>query len=102
MVGKLLPQLIILGVQVVGRALARTYKDTLTNAMKEASKAGVMTLDEAVKILHVDRDAPRKEMMRRYEHLFEANKPPKGSLYLQSKVQRAMERFDAELRQRGE
>jgi len=65
-----------------------------------------MTLDEAYKILHVKpiaKDGVRpqdvEEVMGRFKRLFDANDPQKGgSFYLQSKILRARERIEAEVR----
>lgn len=62
-----------------------------------------MTLDEAVKILNVKPPqggkADMEEVMDRFKRLFDANDPQKGgSFYLQSKILRARERIEAEVR----
>jgi mitochondrial import inner membrane translocase subunit TIM16 len=57
-----------------------------------------MTLEEAQQILNVDKLDP-EEAQKRYEHLFATNDKSKGgSFYLQSKVFRAKERIDEELK----
>ncbi|KAJ1819781.1 hypothetical protein LPJ56_003579, partial [Coemansia sp. RSA 2599] len=59
------------------------------------TKASGITVDESVKILNVDDVNDKEEMMKKFEHLFDANDPKKGgSLYLQSKVIRARERIE--------
>lgn len=62
-----------------------------------------MTLDEACKILNVKppqgTQTNIEEVMDRFKKLFDANDPQKGgSFYLQSKVLRARERIEAEVR----
>ncbi|VDC02761.1 unnamed protein product [Peniophora sp. CBMAI 1063] len=77
-----------------------------------------MTLDEAHLILNVKRGDPMENVMKHYEHLFKANSPqpakkaaakpaagskqapppPAHSIYVQSKVVRARERIEAELK----
>ncbi len=67
-----------------------------------------MTLDEACKILNVKPPGSNgaakptetyEEAMERFKRLFDANNPEKGgSFYLQSKVVRARERLEAELK----
>jgi import inner membrane translocase subunit TIM16 len=63
-----------------------------------------MTLDEACKILNVKPPQGGKlekpeEVFERFKKLFDANDPQKGgSFYLQSKVLRARERIEAEIR----
>lgn len=85
-----------------------------------------MTLEEAENILNVRRDAPLEEVVKvgwfravgleiskadqdisiekqRYQTLFESNDPKSGgSFYLQSKVYRAKERLEAELKERAQ
>ncbi|KAG6862221.1 hypothetical protein C0995_002152 [Termitomyces sp. Mi166 len=71
-----------------------------------------MTLDEASLILNVKREDSLEQILKNYEHLFKANSPspppekpmrgkalqPTHSHYLQSKVFRARERIEAELK----
>lgn len=62
-----------------------------------------MTLDEACKILNVKPpqggQANMEDVMDRFKRLFDANEPKKGgSFYLQSKILRARERLEAEVR----
>lgn len=62
-----------------------------------------MTLDEACKILNVkppqNGQANVEEVMERFKKLFDANDPQKGgSFYLQSKILRARERIESEVR----
>ncbi|KAK7692470.1 hypothetical protein QCA50_004095 [Cerrena zonata] len=76
-----------------------------------------MTLDEARLILNVKKEEPMEKILQHYEHLFKANSPPKPkqtesvkprasarqstpihSHYLQSKVVRAKERLEAEMK----
>lgn len=60
-----------------------------------------MTLDEAKQILHVDELDPQK-IHDRFEIVFNLNdKKRGGSFYLQSKVYRAKERLDEELKAKG-
>ena len=66
-----------------------------------------MTLDEACKILNVKPpqggQVNMEEVMARFKKLFDQNDPQKGgSFYLQSKVLRARERIELEVRQAGE
>ena len=57
-----------------------------------------MTLEEAQQILNVEKLDP-EEIKKKYEHLFAVNDKAKGgSFYLQSKVYRAKERLDEELK----
>lgn len=57
-----------------------------------------MTLEEAQQILNVNKMDP-EEVQKSYEHLFDVNDKTKGgSFYLQSKVFRAKERMDEEMK----
>lgn len=57
-----------------------------------------MTLEEAQQILNIDKLNP-EEIQKNFDHLFEVNdKSKSGSFYLQSKVYRAKERIDEELK----
>ncbi|KAI8922713.1 Pam16-domain-containing protein [Entophlyctis helioformis] len=107
---RILTQVVVVGVQIVGRAFVDAYKAAAQNAAKNAVSAGGaaagdllsrktgMTLDEAALILNVDKKAPLKDINEKYEHMFQSNSPEKGgSFYLQSKVFRAKERMELEL-----
>lgn len=57
-----------------------------------------MTLEEAKDILNVDKLEPEL-VQKNYDHLFKVNDKTKGgSFYLQSKVYRAKERLDQEMK----
>lgn len=57
-----------------------------------------LTLEEAQQILNISKLDP-EEIQKNYEHLFKVNDKSKGgSFYLQSKVFRAKERIDQELK----
>ena len=66
-----------------------------------------MTLDEACKILNVQRPSPKSAettdmapITERFKRLFDANDPKQGgSFYLQSKVLRARERIELEVQE---
>ncbi|CAF1107873.1 unnamed protein product [Adineta steineri] len=110
---KHLIQIAILGSQVIGRAFTRALRQELQHA-KTASQSGKtstktvqadritgMSLQEAKQILNIaDPDLTDVEKIKtNYEHLFNLNDKTKGgSFYLQSKIYRAKERFDQELR----
>lgn len=56
-----------------------------------------------MQILDVKAPLNPEEVEKRYKHLFEANEKAKGgSFYIQSKVYRAKERIDEELRNLSE
>lgn len=111
---KYIAQIIVLGTQIVGRAFARALKQEIAASQEAAKRAGGgqqgqnrvaanlkagMTLEEAQQILNVTKLDPQ-EIQKNYEHLFQVNDKSKGgSFYLQSKVFRAKERIDQELKQ---
>ena len=75
-------------------------------AANTLSSAG-LTLDEACKILNVvppkAGEAGMEKVHEQFKRLFDMNDPKKGgSFYLQSKVLRARERIELEVRQAGE
>ncbi|XP_012587123.1 PREDICTED: coronin-7 [Condylura cristata] len=108
---KYLAQIIVMGVQVVGRAFARALQQEFAASRAAADARGRaghqsaaasnlsgLSLQEAQQILNVSRLSP-EEIQKNYEHLFKVNdKAVGGSFYLQSKVVRAKERLDEELR----
>ncbi|XP_014278520.1 mitochondrial import inner membrane translocase subunit TIM16 [Halyomorpha halys] len=110
---KYLGQIIVLGTQVIGKAFAKALKQEWAASQEAARRAGGgqrganraaentrsgMTLEEAQQILNVDKLDPER-VKERYDHLFKVNdKIRGGSFYLQSKVVRAKERIDAELK----
>lgn len=109
-----LAQIIILGAQLVGRALVKTMRQEL-QAFEDAARlqetlkandpnsgrsavAKTMTLAEAQQILDVSDLTNRQAIDTHYQHLFRVNdKSTGGSFYIQSKVFRAKERIDQEL-----
>jgi len=61
-----------------------------------------LSLEEARQILNVSQESNSAEVQKQYEHLFKINGKAKGgSLYIQSKVYRAKERLDQDLKQSG-
>ncbi|PPQ80046.1 hypothetical protein CVT24_006512 [Panaeolus cyanescens] len=109
---KYTPQGVVGDASGVGNATSGSPTDQLTRQHR-------MTLDEAQLILNVKRDDQLETILKNYEHLFKANSPPakaekqkpapRGatskqaaaayhSHYLQSKVVRARERIEAELK----
>ncbi|KAG6445513.1 mitochondrial import inner membrane translocase subunit Tim16 [Manduca sexta] len=113
---KYIAQIIVLGAQVVGRAFARALKQEIAASQEAAKRAGGgpegarraaanastgLTLEEAMQILNLDKLESEK-IQKQYEHLFSANDKAKGgSFYLQSKIVRAKERIDAELKEKS-
>uniref|UniRef100_A0A8D0IDC0 Mitochondria-associated granulocyte macrophage CSF-signaling molecule n=1 Tax=Sus scrofa TaxID=9823 RepID=A0A8D0IDC0_PIG len=108
---KYLAQIIVMGVQVVGRAFARALRQEFAASRAAADARGRaghqsaaasnlsgLSLQEAQQILNVSKLSP-EEIQKNYEHLFKVNdKSVGGSFYLQSKVVRAKERLEEELR----
>lgn len=108
---KYLAQLILAGSQVVGRAFARAIKQEIEASQQAAQRLGNaktrgerianqkvgLSLDEAKEILNVSK-LSKEEVEESYNRLFKLNEKPSGSFYLQSKVVRAKERIDMELR----
>ncbi|XP_011292548.1 mitochondrial import inner membrane translocase subunit Tim16 [Musca domestica] len=112
---KYLAQIIVLGTQAIGRAFAKALKQEIAASQEAARRAGGgrqgekraeanartgMTLEEAKQILNVEDLKNFEEITKKYEHLFAVNDKAKGgSFYLQSKVFRAKERIDQELKE---
>ncbi|XP_068619582.1 mitochondrial import inner membrane translocase subunit Tim16 [Battus philenor] len=113
---KYIAQIIVLGAQVVGKAFARALKQEIAASQEAAKRAGGgpegarraaanastgLTLEEAMQILNIDKLDPEK-VKKNYDHLFNVNDKSKGgSFYLQSKIVRAKERIDVELKPKG-
>lgn len=110
---KYLAQIIVLGTQVIGRAFARALRQEIAASQEAARRAGGgaqgaqraaanaqtgLSLEEALRILNVEKPDQKELIERNYKYLMEANDRSKGgSFYLQSKVVRAKERVDREL-----
>lgn len=117
---RLVFQVVITGARVLGRAFTESYKQAgaLSQYQKAQQKAGntgssafgaggSMTLEEACKILNVKPpqggQANMEDVLERFKKLFDVNDPQKGgSFYLQSKVLRARERIESEVRKAEE
>ena len=116
---RLVTKVIIVGTRVLGRAFAEAYRQAAASS-KYASATGKsnlssannlassgLTLDEACRILNVKPPqggkANMEDVMERFKRLFDNNDPKKGgSFYLQSKILRARERIEMEVRQAEE
>ncbi|KAI9855993.1 MAG: mitochondrial import inner membrane translocase subunit TIM16 [Trichoglossum hirsutum] len=116
MAHRIITQVVITGSRVLGRAFIEAYKQAAAShkyaqqAAKSNPGAAInfassgLTLDEACKILNV---APPKggkidmeNVMVRFKKLFDVNEPKNGgSFYLQSKILRARERIEMEVRE---
>lgn len=111
---KYLAQIIVLGTQVIGKAFARALRQEIAASQEAAKRAGGgkkgsqhvaansragLTLDEAMRILNLEKLDDKKAIENNYKHLMESNdKTKSSSFYLQSKVFRAKERVDEELK----
>ena len=104
---------------MLGRAFAEAYKQAsatqkfAAQAAKNNPRAAAnyassgLTLEEACKILNVKPPqggkANMEDVMARFKKLFDVNEPKNGgSFYLQSKVLRARERIEMEVREAAE
>lgn len=112
---RILTQIVLTGTRVFGRAFAEAYKQASASsryqahAQKTGSSSGSfsssgLTLDEACKILNVKPpmggETNMEHTMERFKKLFDLNDPKKGgSFYLQSKILRARERIEMEVRE---
>ena len=116
---RIITQVVIVGSRVLGRAFAEAYRQaaakqkyaqqgakSAAGAISNISSSG-LTLDEACKILNVKPPqggkANMEDVMERFKRLFDVNDPKKGgSFYLQSKILRARERIEMEVREATE
>lgn len=114
MIPKYIAQIIIGVSRVVGRAVGKAIKEEYA-ASQQASKSrntdkaspesiytdlsSGISLEEAKLILDIKDINDLQSVDKNFNHLFEMNDKSKGgSLYMQSKVYRAKERLDEELR----
>lgn len=114
---KYLIQIIVMGTQIVGKAFARALRQEIAASQEAARRAGGgsrgaqhaaantksgLSLEEALCILNAERLDQAELIERNYKYLMEANDRSRGgSFYLQSKIVRAKERIDEELRNQG-
>ncbi|KAI5300508.1 mitochondrial import inner membrane translocase subunit TIM16 [Ascosphaera atra] len=114
MAHRLITKLVLTSGRVFGRAFAEAYKQAnAASAYAKVNKAAGgsgnslassgLTLDEACQILNVK--PPQggqtniEQVTERFKKLFDINDPEKGgSFYLQSKILRARERIELEVR----
>ncbi|ESZ92181.1 cochaperone Pam16 [Sclerotinia borealis F-4128] len=120
MAHRIITQVVITGSRVLGRAVSESWKQAkASSAYQKAQQSGSatgggpsftsssLTLDEACKILNVKPPKEGKmdmeDVMSRFKKLFDVNEPKNGgSFYLQSKVLRARERLEGEMRVKAE
>ncbi|KAI7838245.1 hypothetical protein COHA_007990 [Chlorella ohadii] len=110
MAAKIIANLLVAGGTVLFRAASQAYRQAIINGTKAgmtaegvqaaAKAAKQLTLREAEMILGVESGAGWQEVMKKYEHLMQANEK-NGSFYLQSKVYRAKERLEQEFQEQG-
>lgn len=116
MAHRIIAQIVLTGGRVFGKAFAEAYKQAQTSSQfaKAAAKgngsgathtfaSSGLTLDEACKILNVKPPMGGKTdmtaVMDRFKKLYDLNDSKKGgSFYIQSKVLRARERIEMEVR----
>jgi len=113
---RIITQVVLVGSRVLGRAFAEAYRQAAATQKyaQQAAKnnpgatnnlaSSGLTLEEACKILNVKPPqggkANMEDVMERFKRLFDVNDPKKGgSFYLQSKVLRARERIEMEVRE---
>ncbi len=116
---RIITQAVIVGARAFGRAFAEAYRHASASSRYSQSAAGSsstsshnfissgLTLDEACKILNVKPPqggkANMEDTIERFKRLFDVNDPTKGgSFYLQSKILRARERIELEVREAAE
>jgi import inner membrane translocase subunit TIM16 len=112
---RIITQVLATGSRIFGRAVVEAYKQASASQKYAAAAAGKgpnagrtieasgLSVEEACKILDV---APPKQgkadmtkIMERFQRLFDSNEPTKGgSFYLQSKILRARQRIEMEVR----
>nr|CAC20095.1 hypothetical protein [Drosophila melanogaster] len=111
---KYIAQIIVLGAQAVGRAFTKALRQEIAASQEAVRRAGGgkqgdksaesnlrtgMTLEEAKQILNIDDPKNVDAITKNYEHLFHVIERSKGgSFYIQSKVFRAKERLDHEIK----
>jgi import inner membrane translocase subunit TIM16 len=117
---RIIAQIVLTSGRVFGRAFAEAYKQASAASKYQAHaqkngngsaatsfRSSGLTLDEACKILNVKPpkggEADLQATMERFKKLFDLNDPKKGgSFYLQSKILRARERIEMEVRDAAE
>nr|POF13347.1 mitochondrial import inner membrane translocase subunit tim16 [Quercus suber] len=115
MAHRIITQVVFTGARVFGRAFAEAWKQASASQKYAASQGGSgtaqntlsasgLTLDEACRILNVSPpqggQANLVKTHEQFKRLFDMNDPKKGgSFYLQSKVLRARERIELEVRE---
>ncbi|KAL1311423.1 hypothetical protein AAFC00_001585 [Neodothiora populina] len=112
MAHRIITQVFVTGARVFGRAASEAWKHASAQSAYQKSvpaanntlSSSGLTLDEACRILNVSPPKGGKANLdvvtERFKKLFDLNDPKKGgSFYLQSKVLRARERIELEMRE---
>ena len=118
---RIITQIVFTGTRVLGRAFAEAFRQAAAssqhsraagaNASSPATANNLassgLTLDEACKILNVKPPQGGKtdmnNVMEKFKTMFDKNDPTKGgSFYLQSKILRARQRIELEVREAAE
>lgn len=115
---KYLAQIIVLGTQVVAKAFARALRQEIAASQEAAKRAGGgaqgtkraaanartgIDIKEALLILNAEKPEQKELIEEHFNKYMDANSREKGgSFYLQSKIFRAKERIDEELRIQGQ
>ncbi|ORY17835.1 mitochondrial import inner membrane translocase-like protein subunit tim16 [Clohesyomyces aquaticus] len=112
MAHRIITQVVFTGARIIGRAVSESYRQAAAtqkyaaanqNSGNAVFSSSNITMEEACKILNV---GPSKMgqidmevVTERFKRLFDLNEPKKGgSFYLQSKILRARERIEREVR----
>lgn len=106
MAHRLIVNVVLTGASVFGKAFTEAYKQAAKASAAgaaagpaKAASVGGIPVDEALKILNIDREHFNREKLdQKYNYLFDVNGKDKGnSFYLQSKVYYAMDTLNKEL-----
>ncbi|KAF2115743.1 Pam16-domain-containing protein [Lophiotrema nucula] len=112
MAHRIITQVVFSGARIIGRAVAESYRQAAASqkyaAATQKTGGGAfassnITMEEACKILNVGPSRmgqiDMEHVTERFKRMFDLNEPSKGgSFYLQSKILRARERIEREVR----
>ena len=106
MASRIIAQMVVNGVMMVGKAAVQAYQQALANAKSPGAHNAVknavkkrMNYDQALQVLNIEKEAVSVKLVKeQYEKYYNMNDPTKGgSFYLQSKIFRAQESVFEEL-----
>ncbi len=106
MASRIIAQMIVNGVMMVGKAAVQAYQQALQNAKSPGASNAVkqavtkrMEYGQALEVLNIEKGAATAKLVKeQYEKFYNLNDPTKGgSFYLQSKIFRAQESIFEEL-----